>query len=502
VTRESSRSMSGIQESVAHGHAPEATKPEDVKPDATNGAGEATQSQPSQPANKRPPRRRGPNYAQIHSKPLPLDIHPLPAFHPTHPTSLLRLAYAFLSQLISPPTSHPESLYIGYFSPESRSVHITDPAQVRALWEMGFFGKGTLSRSEPSWLEREKAKSKAGERGRGTAEEATRKRREERRLFKLERARLEAEKIEHQRAVEEGRAAPKSEVEEEAKEGVEGEDATADADKSAADGISSDLTEDPARTAELKAATEGRVLDAEIISSHSLEPLLEGAKGADIAATDIVEDDSPPDIENQEHLQLTLEEAFFLSFGLGVLNVQITPGSALTTPTSTQLRSKKTLLSLFSSHATFPPTEFSPSLPAPDSAFMLSYVTYHHFRSLGWVVRAGTKFGVDYLLYNRGPVFSHAEFAIMIMPSYSHEFWQTEEGKRSRRIQEQKDWWWLHCVNRVQSQVKKSLVLCYVEIPPPVREEQVGGMDVATLLKGYKVREFVIRRWLMNRSRG
>jgi tRNA-splicing endonuclease subunit Sen2 len=133
---------------------------------------------------------------------------------------------------------------------------------------------------------------------------------------------------------------------------------------------------------------------------------------------------------------------------------------------------------------------------------MLSYVAYHHFRSLGWVVRAGTKFGVDFLLYNRGPVFSHAEFAIMIMPSYSHKFWQTEEGKRSRRIQEQKDWWWLHCVNRVQSQVKKSLVLCYVEIPPPVRDEKAGSTDVATLLKGYKVREFVIRRWLMNRSRG
>jgi tRNA-splicing endonuclease subunit Sen2 len=491
--------MSGTQETVANGHAPEAAKPEDVKPDATTGAGEATQPQHSQLANKRPPRRKGPNYAQIHSKPLPLNIHPLPAFHPTHPISLLRLAYAFLSQLISPPTSHPESLYIGYFSPESRSVHITDPAQVRALWEMGFFGKGTLSRSEPSWLEREKAKSKAGERGRGTAEEATRKRREERRLFKLERARLEAEKIEHQRAVEEGRAAPKPEVEEEVKVDVEGEGATVDAEKSAA----SDLAEDPARAAELKAETEGRVPDAEIISSHSREPLLDGAKGTDIVVTDIVQDDdSPPDIENQEHLQLTLEEAFFLSFGLGVLDIQITPGSALTTPNSTELRSKKTLLSLFSSHATFPPTEFSSSLPAPDSAFMLSYVAYHHFRSLGWVVRAGTKFGVDFLLYNRGPVFSHAEFAIMIMPSYSHEFWQTDEGKRSRRIQEQKDWWWLHCVNRVQSQVKKSLVLCYVEIPPPVRDEQAGSTDVATLLKGYKVREFVIRRWLMNRSRG
>jgi tRNA-splicing endonuclease subunit Sen2 len=487
--------MSESQEPVANGY-----PAEPVNSEPTTATGDSTTPQPSQPPTKRPPRRKGPNYAQIHSKPLPLNIHPLPAFHPTHPVSLLRLAYAFLSQLISPPTSHPEHLYIGYFSPESRSVHITDPAQVRALWEMGFFGKGTLSRSEPSWLEREQAKLKAGERGRGTAEEATRKRREERRLFKLERARLEAEKIEHQRAVEEGRAVPRLEV-------VAGE-SVADADVVASD----EATDATARTAELNAETQGRVPDAEIVTSQTVNNIVPGDKGPDIAITDIIQDETTsdplPSIENQEHLQLTLEEAFFLSFGLGVLDIRITPGSKLITPDSVNLRSKRTLLSLFATHSTFPPTPFNPSsttLPAPDSPFLLSYVAYHHFRSLGWVVRAGTKFGVDFLLYNRGPVFSHAEFGIMIMPSYSHEYWQTAKGRGERRIKEQKDWWWLHCVNRVQSQVKKSLVLCYVEVPPPVGWDgkvQEGDGDVLGLLRGYRVREFVVRRWLMNRSRG
>lgn len=483
--------MSDSQGPVANGHAAEPVKLEPVI-----APGESTTPQPSQPATKRPPRRKGPNYAQIHSKPLPLNIHPLPAFHPTHPVSLLRLAYAFLSQLISPPNSHPEHLYVGYFSPESRSVHITDPAQVRALWEMGFFGKGTLSRSEPSWLDREQTKLKAGGGGRSTAEEATRKRREERRLFKLERARLEAEKIEHQRAVEEGRALPQSETAEAEVEQADGADV--------APAVSQDITDATARVAELNAETQGRVPDAEVIASLSQNNVVAGDKGPDIVVTDIVKDetadDTIPEIENQEHLQLTLEEAFFLSFGLGVLDIQITPGTDSMTLEPSQLRSKKTLLSLFSSHATFPPTAFTPSLPAPDSIFMLSYVAYHHFRSLGWVVRAGTKFGVDYLLYNRGPVFSHAEFGIMIMPSYSHAYWQTAEGKAERRIKEQKDWWWLHCVNRVQSQVKKSLVLCYIEVPPPFGNEGEVS-DVAQLLKGYKVREFVIRRWLMNRSR-
>lgn len=47
--------------------------------------------------------------------------------------------------------------------------------------------------------------------------------------------------------------------------------------------------------------------------------------------------------------------------------------------------------------------------PALDSPFLVNYVVYHHFRSLGWVVKGGLKFCVDYLLYKRGPVFHHAE---------------------------------------------------------------------------------------------
>lgn len=44
-----------------------------------------------------------------------------------------------------------------------------------------------------------------------------------------------------------------------------------------------------------------------------------------------------------------------------------------------------------------------------DNPFIVHYILYHHYRSLGWVVRTGLKFCVDYLLYKRGPVFHHAE---------------------------------------------------------------------------------------------
>ncbi len=44
-----------------------------------------------------------------------------------------------------------------------------------------------------------------------------------------------------------------------------------------------------------------------------------------------------------------------------------------------------------------------------DNPFLVNYTVYHHYRSLGWVIKGGLKFCVDYLLYKRGPVFSHAE---------------------------------------------------------------------------------------------
>ena len=99
------------------------------------------------------------------------------------------------------------------------------------------------------------------------------------------------------------------------------------------------------------------------------------------------------------------------------------------------------------------------------------------------------------MLYNRGPVFSHAEFGILIMPSYSHPHWATDAARKKR---ESKPWHWLHSINRVSAQVKKTLILVYVEVPPP---REIDGLEVGDMLKKYKVREFGLRRWLVTRNR-
>ena len=43
----------------------------------------------------------------------------------------------------------------GVYDPASNAVWVHDMQEARILWERGFFGKGSLSRSEPTWLARE-----------------------------------------------------------------------------------------------------------------------------------------------------------------------------------------------------------------------------------------------------------------------------------------------------------------------------------------------------------
>ena len=450
-------------------------------------------------ANKMPavqaPKQKKPDYAAIHARPVPLQIYPLPLLIPHNPLSLLHITYTYLSQVFSAPRSHPSTRYKAYFSAVTRSVHVTDEKTTRVLWECGFFGKGNLSRSEPNWLGKEKRRLGiiVGE----TVEEKTRRRREERREFKLDRAMKEREAIEE-----------KLRLERSCTLGVEGgpkaisEDPVANTDL-----LHQDVDAEP--TEEATSSNEPHAVDTRLVEEN-LSPIMSGDQGQ--IPNQETSDDSPragteilgraiPEIENQEHLQLTLEEAFFLTYGLGVLDIysqetgQVIPTDALWT--------------IFRLYSYFP----SASETRPDDPFLVSYIVYHHFRSLGWVVRPGIKFAVDYLLYDRGPVFSHAEFAIVVLPSYTHPYWHATASRSTEtRKKESKPWWWLQSTNRVLTQVQKSLVVVYVDIPPPEAEMEKDKLsregkpekpilDIEKALKRYRIRELVVKRWMPNRSR-
>ncbi|KAI9757516.1 MAG: hypothetical protein M4579_003429 [Chaenotheca gracillima] len=458
----------------------------------------------------RAPARERPNYNKLHASPLPLKIYPLPTFVPHNPLSLCYLLYVYITQAVYPPTSHAETSHRGFFSAETRSVHITDPVAIRALWESGFFGKGILSRSEPNWLDREKRRQ--GLTAKETSEEVTRRRRKERKNFKDERARKEREAIKEQ-LERERIAAPSTKGS--VTDGITNLAAEDDgsSDKDTSPEVPKSIVASEPSTCSTSIAKPGfpKLLEEE------RDPVLEDRAGSLASKTVhfaptldsehvqsqyvVQTDDSQtektdsPDLEilNQEHLQLTLEEAFFLVYGLGVLDVvDRKTGYILQT---------SSLFSLFrqSSH-------FSTPSPAPlsvDDPFILSYVVYHHFRSLGWVVRPGIKFAVDWLLYKRGPVFSHAEFAVLIVPACKDntKAYAAEKQGLSKLDKTCKPWWWLHCANRVQSQVRKSLILVYVELPTLTSTELQDCEDIGQILGRYKVREITLKRWIPNRSR-
>jgi tRNA-splicing endonuclease subunit Sen2 len=601
----------------------------------------------AQSTNPRPLTRQQ-QLNKIYTLPAPLRTFPLPTFVPHNPLSLFHILYVWISQTIKPQTSHFETLYQALFSPETRSVHVTDSRSIRGLWEQGFYGKGTLSRSEPSWLDREK--TRRGEKTKSTSEENTRKRRAERQETKWERARKERELID-QTLLEEAAAivALPEELVHAAEVPVETANAVEEMNKPPASPTPLpiptklefvapvgplELLALPNSLIELEASVDdsstilcfaedfdekyigrfyappvgplellalpnslsvclptressirlenltsfritnsqvdgptlpdekanGRVLftrtslrldshttvdDLEMIggsetnedtldeSTHSEEttetngtppnglaqsngdasiPKIKRQKSvrfsptvekntflqseppsperAAIGSSSVKE--APLVIQNQEHLQLTLEEAFFLSYALGAISI-LDPETKV--PISNQ-----DLFYLFRKASYFPPRP-NPSL-SPDDSFMINYVVYHHYRSLGWVVRSGIKFSVDYMLYNRGPVFTHAEFGIVVLPSYSDPYWTSDPFlEKYSKEKQQRTWAWMSCINRVITQVKKTLILTYVDIPKPLSAEEEQNLGIDGVLARYKVREIVMRRFAANRMR-
>ncbi|KAL1893593.1 tRNA splicing endonuclease subunit sen2 [Sporothrix stenoceras] len=523
---------------------------------------------------KQPPSSSTPTNAvraprQKYRMPLPLRTFPLPTFYPSNPVSLVHLAFAWVRQVLLPPASEPSVVHTGVWSAATRSVHVTDSKSINDLWSQGFYGKGSLSRSEPNWLNREKARaaaalvdaaSAAAAGGFAvTSEQRTNKRREERADTKWERGRTELEAIEQRRREEEAAEAALADAaaaaKAKAKDVKEEEDkchvgraslpspppsptafkapvgplellalpnseADLRAPKAAAAAVEPTLhlngsvsqSADP--KPHVNGSANGTAISKEAVGENSaaaepadaastdsappvrpIEPLKRqksvrfsptvesttflhsdppspnhGASRAAVSATtDVVED-----IPNKEHLQLAPEEAFFLAYGVGALRVVDEGGRTLSTKEMLAVCRESRVATSSSS------TLFSSTASATDD-FLLHYSVYHHFRSLGWVPRHGIKFGVDWMLYGKGPALDHAEFGVMVVPSTGP----------------MPSWHWLHSVNRVLSTVFKSLVLVYVDVPPHTGEID----DISSLLSQYRIREVMVRRWSSNRNR-
>ncbi|THU91491.1 hypothetical protein K435DRAFT_673986 [Dendrothele bispora CBS 962.96] len=372
---------------------------------------------------------------RIYANPLPIIFSDS---SPSRVRSILGLVGLSLTQVITP---HCE----GYFDPHTRSVWTCERNDSMLLWRRGFFGKGDLSRSEPTWLARRLNDRKARQGKYLTSEEIREKRRAERRQFKLDRAAAIAAVAAEAEAIfeAEGRVVVP------ALSGPE---------------IPSGATWRPAP-----------VLDGPTLTTESREML---------------EDQEP--LEDVEHLQLTLHEAFFLSWNLDCLDI-------LHPETDEPMTLREIWVAFQHAYLT-PPI---PDLPTPqlqfDNPFLIHYVAYHHYRSLGWVVKGGIKFCVDYLLYKKGPVFTHAEFAIVVCPVYE-DLADQETSTTNLQNAEPFNWHWLSTINRVNSQVMKTLILTYVTIPARSRISS-DVLSSPACLAQYSVREVIVRRFIPARMR-
>ncbi|EGG06516.1 uncharacterized protein MELLADRAFT_86553 [Melampsora larici-populina 98AG31] len=369
----------------------------------------------SESIQSKPKKIKAPN---IYSNLLPINLSTSNTYHPF---TYLKAHLWFSNQ--STTSSH--QIIYGKLDSISNQISVTGDHQFQILWRCGFFGKGNLSRSEPTWLQRAKNRHALNvlQSDHGlklTAEELTAKRRIERREAKIEKAK-------------------EKEREKEKEMRLEGIEVNEEIEK----------IDPPIEEIQSLNIKEEIIKETDQIEHQNIKPNRTKPSEMILPIELLEELDS---IVNLEHLQLKPEDAFFLSYGIGCLQIEkevSETDEVVSKPENKQWFSINELWETFCSNAD------RDSQRKPDNPFIVSYVTYHHFRSLGWVVRDGIKFCVDWVLYgSRGPVGGHAEFAVCVIPVYEDPNDQ-EELHQSDLSNQKKNWKWLSTVNRVCSGVKK-----------------------------------------------
>ncbi|GAA5839511.1 hypothetical protein JCM9279_005964 [Rhodotorula babjevae] len=448
---------------------------------------------------------------------LLLQYQQLLPLQPAQPRRILDLVVPSFLLAATPPLAPPRVDAV--WDSLLQAVAVPDDADMTQLWRQGFFGKGFLSRSEPSWRRRVDNRI-AEHHGRSdkrlTPEEVTALRRIERKGTKL------AKKLER------------------------------DAERLLA--ASTATSSAPGSPRPQQQPTSALPDDAKGKGKQVVDAPVDAPVDANAEAEADEQDPAPPAWHlDAEHSQLQPEEAFFLVFALDALRLTVSdPLADVDDPATTPPCPPAQPLSILSAFRLFleaacpglvplpSPSSLSPSpspSPSPaydprlarlDSPFLVSYAAYHHFRSMGWVVRSGVKFCVDWVLYGQGgPVGGHAEFAVLVLPTYvdpadaasnpfrSHSALAVDRaggatGETEHRQGEgerKNSWRWFHTVNRVCSGVKKTLVLAHVVIPPlsslPPHHADPHWVAAhpAQALARLEVREVVVRRFLAGRMR-
>ncbi|XP_043495969.1 tRNA-splicing endonuclease subunit Sen2 [Polistes fuscatus] len=165
-----------------------------------------------------------------------------------------------------------------------------------------------------------------------------------------------------------------------------------------------------------------------------------------------------------ESLHMSFEETFFLMFALDCLQLIHFDGS---------------LMDIHSAWLYF---------CEEDKNFIQNYVVYHYFRSKGWVVKSGLKYGGDFLLYKQGPSFYHASY-IVIIDVVDADSLTKIPSKSSRKT----SWSNLIGLDRLSECAAKEILFAQVLWPSSISLN--SGPSNPHMLSEFTVRELLWRRW-------
>ncbi|CAH4030017.1 unnamed protein product [Pieris brassicae] len=152
-------------------------------------------------------------------------------------------------------------------------------------------------------------------------------------------------------------------------------------------------------------------------------------------------------IKLEEKLVLTKQEAFFLVYGLGCLQVF----------NENKLLTVKDCWNLFLEG---------------DTNFISKYIVYHYYRSKGYIVKPGIKFGGDFLIYKEGPGINHSDYIVVI--KHNHVDYNS----------------WLTILGHVRMSATTVKEILIIEVIEPKTE----NLNLPKELNAYTVKELILSR--------
>lgn len=117
--------------------------------------------------------------------------------------------------------------------------------------------------------------------------------------------------------------------------------------------------------------------------------------------------------------------------------------------------------------------------------FPIRFAVYNYYRKKKWVVRQGLKYGADFVLYEKGPSVDHSKYVVVIIPITNQNNYLT------------RNWTWVLRMSRLCSQVRKTLILCFVVLPKDFMPSDLLQIDILPKLIIWDIE---ISRWIPNIS--